>query len=278
MKCRFCGYADCQINKQVISPYNQFTYSLYSCHSCGSQFFDPGEHEASLKQMYNDFSTRRGHFPQEFYPNKSWAKQVMITTRLLGRQPRSVLDVGCRTGDFLLHFDRNVQCEGIELSASFAEIARKRGLKVHNDFAENIDFTHKFDIVSCFALLEHIENPAVLLDRLVPVIPQGGLLVILIPTHQSLKTYIANMTGKSWHMYRPPEHLNLFSRKYLDQLLGQKNMALVKRYYTSGGMINPFPGIPIVNLLIRKSVQMIDNSFFNKIPFYDHMYSYYMKY
>ncbi|MCK4464621.1 MAG: class I SAM-dependent methyltransferase [Bacteroidales bacterium] len=225
--------------------------------------------------MYNHLSINRGDFPVQFNPSKTWYKQVRIIQSLLGKKPSSVLDVGCRTGDFLMHFDATVHCEGVELSKSFTEIANKRGLTIHNDFLENIEFDKKYDVISSFAILEHLKDPSQFLEKINSITKPSGLVVILVPTYESIKRKVIDFSGSSWHMYSPPEHLNFFSRKFLDQYFAGKGFKLVYRYYTSGGMTNIFPNLPFINKLLKKSVNLLDNSIFSKLAIFDHMYSYY---
>jgi hypothetical protein len=79
-------------------------------------------------------------------------------------------------------------------------------------------------------------------------------------------------------MYSPPQHLNLFSKQFLDKYLAGYNFKLVDRYWTSGGMFNHFRNIPLVNRIFGKNITLIDEyTPINKLPIFDHMYSYYVR-
>ena len=80
-----------------------------------------------------------------------------------------------------------------------------------------------------------------------------------------------------WHMYIPPEHLNFFSKIFLDSYLNHLGFKLIKRYYSSGGLINPFRGIPLISAIFNKFMFYYDKSFLNKLPIFDHLFSYYKK-
>ena len=120
-------------------------------------------------------------------------------------------------------------------------------------------------------------NKSNVMDKLSSVINENGLLVILIPTHESLKERLLMRFHKRWHMYVPPEHLNFISKRFLDSYLSKNNFKLVKRYYSSGGIFNPFKRIPVINGLFNKFMFFFDKSFFNKLPIFDHLFSYYKK-
>jgi len=276
MVCKFCNSLSVTIKRDIRSPYNGEKYHLYFCADCKSHVFDATQFEVSLKELYDDFSTSRGNFPEEFSASKKWKTQLKIIEKLFPQPVASILDVGCRTGDFLMHFNPGIKREGIELSDHFAETARKRGLTIYNDYLENVDFSATYDVVSSFAILEHLENPLVFLDKLSRIINPFGLLVVLIPTYNCLKRRMLDLFGKHWHMYTPPEHLNYFSRRFLDSYLESRGFKLVKRYYTSGGMVDSFKNLPLLNNAIRKTTDIFDRSILNRLPVFDHMYSYYV--
>jgi SAM-dependent methyltransferase len=276
MKCKFCDSSRCSVIKKVQSSYNQQIYDLFSCQSCGSYFFDDQQHNTSLKEFYNEISEAGENVSLKFGPSGKWLKQVTIIKKLLKKTPDSVLDVGCRTGDFLMHFEKDTRCEGVELSEHSAKIGEQRGLTIYNDFLEKIDFRKKYDVVSAYAIMEHLKSPLEFIDKLNGIINPAGLLIILIPTHQCLKRKWMDFFNNRWHMYSPPEHLNFYSRQFLDKYLLDKGFRLRKRFYTTGGMINLTRDFPFINKVFSKLIELVDNSPLNRFPIFDHMYSYYI--
>ena len=176
-----------------------------------------------------------------------------------------------------MHFDKNIIREGVEILSHYTNIAKKRELKVYNDFLENVNFSQKYDIVSAYAILEHLIDPLKFLEKLNTLIVEDGILVILIPTFESLVEKIFSIINRPWHMYRPPEHLNFYSRKFIDQYLKSKGFKLIKRYYTSGNLYKPFKKIRLINKIFSRLLYIIDNSIFNQIPIFDHRYCLYKK-
>jgi SAM-dependent methyltransferase len=275
MVCKFCNSPSIAIKRDVRSPHNREYYHLYYCRSCKCHFFDAAQHAVSLKKLYDDISLSRGEFPEEFSPSKKWEKQKKIVEKLSRRPVESILDVGCRTGDFLMHFPQGIRREGVELSGHYAEVARKRGLTIYNDQLEKVDFRACYDLVSSFAILEHLEDPLVFLDKLSGILNPSGLLVVLIPAYNCLKRRLYDLTGRHWHMYSPPEHLNYYSGYFLDSYLKSKGFRLRKRYYTSGGMAGGITNISWLKKMFRISAELFDRNPLNVIPVFDHMYSYY---
>ncbi|MBA7537050.1 hypothetical protein ES705_29316 [subsurface metagenome] len=271
--CKLCGSERAIEYRQVISPVNSLEYTFFRCKKCKSGFFIADEHPVNLQETYESFVTR-ADFPLEFVPSIKWQKEKLRVEKYLKHDLTSILDVGCRTGDFLMHFPDTISREGVELSSKFHSKADKRGLKVYNDFLEKISFTKSYDVVTCYAILEHLEYPLIFFDSLTSLVNKDGLLIIMIPTFQSLKEKILNILNKPWHMFSPPEHLNFYSRKFLDSYLKKNGFEKVFRVYSSGGM--QFFNSGILSEIEKYLTVLIDKSFLSKLPIFDHMYSYYV--
>lgn len=281
MNCKFCGSNRTKSVKRIQSPYISHKYTLYQCINCKCRFFDIKEHDVDIEKVYEKYSTKHNKAAANFQFKKSlyWTRQVERIEKILGRKILSVLDIGCRSGDFLMHFPDNIVREGVELSKNSVNIAKKRGLVAYQDFAENINFDKQYDVVTCYAILEHLLNPLKILDKFQNVVSLSGVLVIMIPTHECFKRWIIDtFASVRWWMYSPPQHLNLFSKQFLDRYLGKKNFKLIDRYWTSGGMFNPFKSIPFANRVFGKAMVFTDEyNPINRLPIFDHLYSYYVK-
>jgi|LGVF01.1.fsa_nt_gb 2-polyprenyl-3-methyl-5-hydroxy-6-metoxy-1,4-benzoquinol methylase len=280
MNCKFCNSQTISA-KKYSSPYVKYEYTLYQCKTCKCRFFDINEHNVVIEKVYEEYSIKHNKAAASFQFKKSfyWDRQVWRIEKILGRKVSSVLDIGCRTGDFLIHFPYNLFREGVELSKNSAEIAKSRGLIVYQDFVENINFDKQYDVVTCYAILEHLVNPLNFLDKLSNIVSSGGVLVIMIPSYECFKRWMIDIfTSLRWHMYSPPQHLNFFSKQFLDRCLAKMNFKLVDRYWTSGGMFNPFRNISLAGRAFGKGMSLIDEyTPVNKLSFFDHMYSYYVK-
>jgi SAM-dependent methyltransferase len=278
-ECKLCNSTGLVKVQVIKSPLVNQWYTLYRCVTCGSLQFDISENTTvSLEELYNQYTEEKVKRNIQFSSSRYWKREVKIIKQLLGREPESILDIGCHTGDFLLHWQEQTKRVGIEISSIAAKIARDRGLIVYQEPVESIKFSGQFDIVSCYAVLEHLNNPRGVLNVLADRVTPNGILVILLPSFQTLKANILMALKIRWHMYRPPEHLNFFSREYLDTFFNSKGFYLRKRIYTSGGMFNPFRKVPGIGRIFARSMFVMDAfSPLNRFPIFDHMYSYYMK-
>ena len=277
MRCLICGDGSLAKLDVIESPYTFKEYTLYQCERCYSRSFDMNEHpEIDLGKHYE--SRSESQVLNDFHLSDYWLHQIKSIKQICDGELKSVLDIGCRTGDFLLHWPEGITRCGVELSIEYADTARKRGLEVRHGFVEEVEFTCKFDVVTAYAILEHLVEPKDFLDKLVGLVNKEGVLVVMIPSYQTLKARLLEFLHIRWHMYSPPEHLSLYSREFLDQYLKAKGFFLVKRRYTSGGMFNPFRSIPLAGRVFGRLMWLLDTySLLNRLPVFDHMYSYYVK-
>jgi len=310
MKCSICNSYRTQVVKKVQSPFIDKKYTLYFCNDCKSYFFNSKQYNLDIERLYND---KNFSLTEEITYSRYLYRQVKRIEKLIGsnKKPLNILDIGCRTGDFLCHWPKGNNLYGVELNKDFADVAQKRGIKIYNDFIENINFTIKFDVVTCYAILEHIQSPHKLLEKIVSLIKDGGILVIMIPTIECKLREKLDKKNIHWHMYSPPEHLAYYSRTFLDNFMNKHQLKLKYRYYTAGGLNRIYSKQSKKYKLLKKEdfeslneyfLHKIDNNVhrtfirklrdklisckrllieeylpINKYPYYDHMYSYYKK-
>ncbi len=277
MICRLCGSQQVIASKNVESPHFAVEYTLYECRDCTSAFFDIDQHQVDLEKLYADVATTKADiYEGPFKPSRYWQHETALIRRYAKIPIQSVLDVGCRTGDFLKHWPTDIRRVGVELSTRSAEVARSRGLVIHQGYLEKTEFDQSFDAVTCYAVIEHLANPITFIARLAKLVNPGGVLAIMVPTRECLKRWLVDAIGKHWHMYCPPQHLNFISRGLLDQSLSSNDFELHRRRFTSGGMFNPLGVIPIADKIGARLMEINDRrgplSF---LPIFDHMYSYY---
>lgn len=276
--CRFCQSQNTSIARTIRSQFVAFDYHLYCCANCGSAFFDLAEHEVDLETIYaREAEDKAAIYERDFRPTRYWRNEVRIIRRLARRSIASILDVGCRTGDFLMHWPAYEARVGVELSERSAAVARARGLTIYQDYLEKVNFGRKFDVVSCYAVIEHLPDPVKFLATLSDLVNPDGVLVIMIPTHECLKRKLLDTAGKRWHMYSPPQHLSYLSRKILDETLSHSGFALKSRRYSSGGMFNPLRSVPVAGRVAGRSMELIDSRGpLSRLPIFDHLYSYFI--
>jgi len=278
-RCLLCGCAEVHPTRALRSPYLDASYELYVCETCDSQFFDVHEHEVSLAQLYErQAESEEYRIEPRFKWSRYWHHEVKQLMALHGGNIRSVLDIGCRTGDFLMHWPARVTRVGVESSKRAADIAAQRGLTVVRAPVEEYHPPEPFSIVSLYAIVEHLVDPVAFLKRLPPLVERGGIVAIMIPTRQCLKQWLLTSVGRQWYMYAPPLHLTFISRRRLDEIMEGIGFERVRRRYTSGGTFNLFGALPVLSKVWNRLMWWADAyTLLNRLPVFDHMYTYYRK-
>ncbi|MBL9139377.1 MAG: class I SAM-dependent methyltransferase [Verrucomicrobiales bacterium] len=132
----------------------------------------------------------------------------------------SVLDVGCSTGAFLYQlgqrWPRAYQGLGIEVSGAAIDYARERGVTVTSESLLTHDFQGAaFDVVTFWAVLEHLADPGAFVRRAFEILRPGGHCVVLVPNGKSLAM---RWLGANYR-YVLPQHVNYFEAPTLERLL-----------------------------------------------------------
>jgi 2-polyprenyl-3-methyl-5-hydroxy-6-metoxy-1,4-benzoquinol methylase len=148
------------------------------------------------------------------------------------RNPK-VLDIGCASGALLEELKkRGWDCTGVEISASQAVYARKRGLTVHSRPLEDCGFPENtFDVILASHLIEHVNDPAALAAGVRRLLIAGGRFFVTTP---NIAGFQAKLFGGKWRS-AIFDHLYLFSDKTLTSLL-EKNGFRIEKKKTWGGL------------------------------------------
>lgn len=132
--------------------------------------------------------------------------QVSLAYKLVAPlvEGKSVLDIGCSTGEYLERFSKN--SVGLDYSEPNLKICREKGLTVQKvDFNSTIPLAeNSFEIVFCSHVLEHVDSPLHLLQKMHRVLIPKGKAIIAIPVEMSLARVLLRdpyFTGHRTHLY-----------------------------------------------------------------------------
>jgi len=125
-----------------------------------------------------------------------------------GVQPGKILDVGCGSGR-ILSFAQQLgwKATGIEFDPIAVATARESGLNViEGDYRVIGTFSQCYDLVICSHVIEHVDNPLLLLKLLASAVTENGVLVLSFPNAQS---YLRKRYRGYWRGYEAPRHLSI---------------------------------------------------------------------
>jgi 2-polyprenyl-3-methyl-5-hydroxy-6-metoxy-1,4-benzoquinol methylase len=135
-------------------------------------------------------------------------------------QGERLLDVGCATGFFMeAAADQGFDVRGLEFSTVAIGLARPdiRERIVCGDVNTLLSREpEKFDVVTAFDIIEHVQNPAKFIEEIGQILRPGGVLAISSPDTGHFLRYLM---GSKWPMLQPMQHTVLFSRRGIAALL-----------------------------------------------------------
>ena len=110
--------------------------------------------------MYKVFSKLYDKF-MEFSDYGAWEKQVEELIKEGQPNGKTLLDIGCGTGELLLRMTKNYQCDGMDLSEEMLKIAQRklkhREVRLFLGDMVEFDTGYKYDImVSLFDTVNHM--------------------------------------------------------------------------------------------------------------------------
>jgi ADP-heptose:LPS heptosyltransferase/glycosyltransferase involved in cell wall biosynthesis/SAM-dependent methyltransferase len=149
-----------------------------------------------------------------------------LQNHLDGPHPRRGMEVrflnlGCFEGGVLDELNQltDWSLAGTETNPDAAKVARSKGHTVWESNAEDAAFVlpddQQFDVIYLGGLLEHLENPLLVLRRLRQILAPGGRIVVDTP---NLDSKLLELFGPTWSQWQAPYHRTLVGRRGLRKL------------------------------------------------------------
>jgi 2-polyprenyl-3-methyl-5-hydroxy-6-metoxy-1,4-benzoquinol methylase/glycosyltransferase involved in cell wall biosynthesis len=156
--------------------------------------------------------------------------QVIPRSRAERKQAR-VLEIGCGNGSMLDIFRKlGWNVTGIEFSEKGGNAARSKGLNVQTIAVENADFPNEsFDAIVMAMVLEHLDHPKEVIEKITRWLRPGGELVLSVPDIGALEYRIFGQYHRALHL---PQHQNHFTVVSLNALLKQYVVKVYHQFST----------------------------------------------
>lgn len=207
------------------SAFEHHGYEFHRCRdrTCRHVFVHPVPTDAELMALYDAAESHIAN-SNSWTAANDYARDPEVIRRQIsngriaplwrdasGSEDRAtaILDIGCSAGMFLrvLKDLGYVQLMGMDLSPTAAAFVRDtHGIPCVATLDDVPDAA--FDIITCFAILEHVAEPAAFAHALARKLKPGGRLVALSPNYDSV---YRRLVGRAWVWMIPPIHLQYFS-------------------------------------------------------------------
>ena len=264
MDCPACSN---KTSSESIDSYD--SYKLYHCHVCGVMFWHPMKGAAS--EWYEAFYGAA----IDLTPLKS-AQVLWSQNQFLKDMPArggQLLDIGCGVGDFLFYAQKaGYSVTGIDFSPKFIEIARQRfsfeelySLTLDEFVAEKPK--SKYDVVTFFEVLEHVDNLTDFLHSVKTLLKPGGYVACSVPDRDRWRYYSRWLLSHvSQERDYPPHHLTRWNPDALANFFNKHGFSVlaIKReppissslrsFGYSGWLLCSELGIQKLGILIAKRV------------------------
>jgi 2-polyprenyl-3-methyl-5-hydroxy-6-metoxy-1,4-benzoquinol methylase len=141
-----------------------------------------------------------------------------------------LLDIGCGYGFFLKKMAQfGWQAEGIEVSRPGREYARRElGLRIHAEPLEAMAFAPEhFDVVTLFYVIEHVHDPASVLEAVYRILKPNGMLLLRWP-HSTPVVKMLGPLARKFDIYHTPFHLYDFNPAAMTKLVKRAGFSAVQ--------------------------------------------------
>ena len=159
----------------------------------------------------------------QFVKNFTLQKKLDLINSF-GSENNTILDVGAGTGDFLKTcLQNNWNVFGTEPNQQAREVAKEKGIVLHNDLG--VYSNKKFDIITLWHVLEHVENLSEFISQLDNLLSENGKLIVAVPNYKSDD---ANYYKEFWAAFDVPRHLWHFSQQSIFKIFKAENFVVEK--------------------------------------------------
>ena len=195
-------------------------YDLFECENCKTLFTN---RNVNLSQLLKNYEIAEYDSNVEAkYAAKTYVKNLQ---KALPKFKGSVLDIGAGDGAFLSAALGVLATSNLGIEPSIKAIAKNDDNRVNikNIAIEDLETNEKFDLVTCFQTIEHLNNPREFITNIKRFIKPGGYFAISCHNRLSLTNKILGEKSPIFDV----EHLQVFTDQGIEKLFSGLNFKIV---------------------------------------------------
>ncbi|GAA4305953.1 class I SAM-dependent methyltransferase [Aestuariibaculum suncheonense] len=171
---------------------------------------------------------KRNAFEKVYHLVRSYAlNRKLQLINSFPSESKTILDIGCGTGDFLQTAQRNGwTIFGVEPNEEARGVANQKTNNSVFDVDQLSEFENEsFDVITLWHVLEHLPNLEQQITALKKLLKPNGTLVIAVP---NFKSYDAEYYKSFWAAYDVPRHLWHFNATSISKLFSTVSIEVIK--------------------------------------------------
>lgn len=145
----------------------------------------------------------------------------------------NILDVGCATGE-ITEYLTGINYTGVDIDKNNILEMKKRNLEVVEvDLSKQVpQIKKKFNAILMLDILEHLQNPAAVIENVKTLLEKDGVLVISLPNDYNFFNKVRFILNKNinWDPFDPYGHLHIFPIKTGKRFLEGCGLKIVNSY------------------------------------------------
>jgi predicted TPR repeat methyltransferase len=152
------------------------------------------------KEIVAEFDAFANSYDDVVINDLNYSSYRIVPQKVLELFPncKTILDLGCATGlsgrSFL---EAGKIVDGVDISANMLQIAKRypyRTLKLLNIETDLTEIIEKYDVVTLIGVLEFINEPLILLKKIINLLNSQGCLAITVPLFDNTKLKDLNIS------------------------------------------------------------------------------------
>lgn len=231
-RCSDCG--SLWINNRLDEEWLRMAYSHYYTHTPGAASRQAASLSHRLKSAYVQHRFGGSHSVSDLFGAAIYRTvapgrlELDAAHRFASRAPADLLDYGCGSGDYMRRMAAlGHSVTGVDFDPAAVESASASGLTVVSpQEAESQNWNGAFDHISLAHVIEHVPEPAALLQRLARWLKPDGTLFLEAPNASAGGLRVL---GQYWRGLEAPRHLAIPSRSGLQLLAKQAGLTITQQ-------------------------------------------------
>lgn len=259
IQCPICG-SDDKFKVFDITYSQGLSTVLWSCATCDYHYVFPVPSQDFLTSFYNN------DYCSHVATLNNWRQQAMVErVRRIEKfksPPARLLDIGCGNGNFcFVAHSLGWDVHGIEPSKPAVERAdpsiRQKlriGTLTTTGFPEG-----SFDVITYWAVLEHLLDPITDIERAVRLLQPNGILFLQLP---NIRSFAARAYGENWRLIKnSPDHVGFVTNNTIRYFCDRFHLSLLQRRFYGLpfplGKLPPQDSVPVSYSIVNSREQSV---------------------